>query len=67
MDTFLEKYNLPKWNNKEAENLKRPITADEIEGVMKKNPTHKSPGPDGFTGEFCKAFKEVLTPILHTI
>ena len=51
MDTFLEKYNLPKLNE-EAENLNRPITADEIEAAIKKLLTHKSPGPDGFTGEF---------------
>ena len=51
MDTFLEKYNLPKLNE-EAESLNRPRIADEIESVMKKLPTHKSPGPDGFTGEF---------------
>ena len=31
MDTFLEKYNLPKLNEEEAENLNRPITADKIE------------------------------------
>ena len=43
MDTFLEKYNLPKLNEEEAENLNRPITADEIEAVIKKLPTHKSP------------------------
>ena len=42
-DTFLEKYNLPNLNEEEAENLKRPITADEIEAVIKKLPTHKSP------------------------
>ena len=65
MDTFLEKYNLPKLNEEEAENLNRPITADEIETAIKKLPTHKSPGPDGFTGEFYKAFKEDLTRTLH--
>ena len=58
MDKFLEKYNLPKLNEEEAENLNRPITADEIEAVTKKLQTYKSPGPDGFTGEFYKAFRE---------
>ena len=58
MDTFLEKYNVPKLNEEEAENLNRPITAEEIEAVIKKLPTHKSPGPDGFTGEIHKAFKK---------
>ena len=50
MDTFLEKYNLPILIEEESENLSRPITPDEIETVFKKLPTHKSPGPDGFTG-----------------
>ena len=62
MHKFLEKYNLPKLNEKEAESLNRPITPDEIETVIKKLPTHKSPGPDGFTKEFYKAFKGELTP-----
>ena len=66
MDKFLQKYNLPKLNE-EVESLNRPITADKIEAIIKKLPTHKSPGPDGFTGEFYGAFKEELTPILHRI
>ena len=54
MDKFLEKYNLSKLNQEEIENLNRPITSMEIETVIKNLPTNKSPGPDGFTGEFHK-------------
>ena len=57
MDKFLEKYNLPKLNEEGTESLNRPITADEIEAVIKTLLAHKSPGPDGFTGEFYKIFK----------
>ena len=42
MDTFLEKYNLPKLNGEEGENLNRPITAEEIEAVIKKLPHTKA-------------------------
>ena len=65
MDKFLEKHNLPKLNEEEAERLNRPKTADEIEAVIQKLATHKSPGLDGFTGELYKAFREELKPILH--
>ena len=66
MDKFLEKYNLPKVNE-EAESLNRPITAEHIEAVIKSPPTHKSPGRDGFTGEFYRAFKRKLISILHRL
>ena len=42
MDKFLEKYNFPKLNQEEIENLNRPITRTEIETVTKNLPTNKS-------------------------
>ena len=58
MDKFLETYNLPRLNQKEREILNRPLTGIEIESLIKKLPTHKSPGPDSFTGKFYQTFKE---------
>ena len=54
MDTFLEKYNIPKLNEEQADSLDRPLKTEIIESVIKQLLTHKSPGPDGFTGDFYK-------------
>ena len=67
MDKFLEKHNLLRLNQEEIENTNRPITSNEIETVIKNLPTNKSPGPDGFTGEFYQIFREELTPILFKL
>ena len=64
MEKFLEKYNLPKLNQEEIENLHRQITSIEIETVTRNLPTNRSQGPDGFTAEFYQKFREELTPIL---
>ena len=64
MDKVLEKHNLPRLNQEEIESIHRPITSTEIETVIKNLSTNKSPGPDGFTGEFYQTFREELTPIL---
>ena len=34
MDKFLERYNLPRLNHEETENMNRPITSNEIETVI---------------------------------
>ena len=56
MDKFLEKYNFPKLNQEEIENLNRPTTNTEIETVIRNLPANKS--PDGFTAEFYKNLKK---------
>ena len=66
MDRFLEKFSLPRMNQEEIEIMNNPITSTEIEAVIKKkiSPKNKSPGPDGFTGEFYQTFREELMTII---
>ena len=63
MDRFLEKFNLPRLNQKEIENVNNPITKTEIKTVIKNLPPNKSPGPDGITGDFYRTFIEGLMSI----
>jgi len=64
MDRFLEKFNLPRLNQKEIEIINNQVTSTDTEAVIKILPKNKSPGPDGFTGEFYQTFREDLIPIL---
>ena len=36
MDKFLERYNLPRLNQEETENMNRPISSNEVESVILK-------------------------------
>ena len=48
MDKVLERHKLPRLNQEEIENVNRAITSIEIETVIKKFPTNRSPRPDKF-------------------
>ena len=47
--------------------MSTPISRMEIEAVIKNLSTNKSPGPDGFRGEFYQKFREELTSILFKL
>ncbi|XP_054376343.2 LINE-1 retrotransposable element ORF2 protein [Pongo abelii] len=64
MDKFLDTYTLPRLNQEDIESLNRPITGSEIEAIINRLPTKKSPGSDGFTAEFYQRYKEELVPFL---
>ena len=64
LNKFLERYNLPRLNQEEIENMNRTIQSTEIETVIKKLPTKRSPGPEDFKGKFYQTFREELAPIL---
>ena len=67
MDKFLEKYNLWNQNEKEIEDINRPITSKEILTVIRNLPANKSSEPDDFTAEFYQKLREEVTPILHKL
>ena len=67
MDRVLEKFNLLRLNQKEIEIMNNPIISTEIDSVIKNIHKNKSPGPDGFTGEFYQTFREELMSILLKI
>jgi hypothetical protein len=64
MKKFLDTYDFPKLNQKDINHLNRSITQNEIEAAIMSLPKKKTPGPDGFSTEFCETYKEELIPIL---
>ena len=64
MDRYSEKFNLLRLNQEEIKIINNTITSTEMEAVIKNLPKNKSPGLDGFTGEFYQTFREQLMPII---
>ena len=67
MNNFLDRYQVPKLNQDQINDLNSPISPKEIEAAINSLPAKKSPGTDGFSAEFYQTFKEDLIPILHKL
>ena len=64
MERLLRRYNLPRLDKEEIENVNRPITSLEIKKVIKKGPKYRSLISDDFRAEFYQTFREELMPNL---
>jgi hypothetical protein len=64
MDNFLDRYQVPKLNQDQINDLNSSISPKEIEAVINSLPTKKSLGPKGFSAEFYQTFIEDLIPTL---
>ena len=58
MEKFSERYNLPRLNQEEIENMNRPITSNEIETVIKNLPKNRNPGPEASQVNFIKRLEK---------
>jgi dsRNA-specific ribonuclease len=67
MDKFLDKFQVPKLNQDQVNDLNSPISPKEIEAVINSLQVKKSPGPDGFSTEFYQTVKEDIIPVLHKL
>ena len=67
MEKFLDRYQVPRLNQDQVNDLNSPISPKEIKAVLSSVPTKKSPGRDGFRAEFYQTFKEDLLPVLHKL
>lgn len=67
IETFLSSLNLPKVTEQENNMLIKEITEKEIKAAITRLKPRKSPGTDGFTCEWYKAYREELTPRLKEV
>lgn len=61
---FFKNLKLDKLTSDEASDLVEPIKEKEVKDIIIKLKNNKTPGIDGYVGEFYKVFIEDLTPVL---
>jgi hypothetical protein len=64
MEHFLDRYQVPKLNHDQINNLNSPISSKEIEAVINSLPIKKRPELDGFSAEFYQTFKGLIPTLL---
>ena len=67
MNKFLDRYQVPKLNQDQVNDLNSPISPNEIEAVINSLPAKKKPRTRRFSAEFYQTFKEDLIPVLHKL
>ena len=67
MNKFLDRYQVPKLNQDQINDVNIPISPKEIETAINSLPTKKSPGPEQFSVEFYHILKEDLILILFKL
>ena len=66
IDKFLDRYQVPKLNQDQVNDLNSPASPKEIEAVITSLPNKKGPGKDGFSADFYQTFKDLI-PVLHKL
>jgi hypothetical protein len=59
MNKFLDRYQVPKLNQDQVNDIHSPISPKEIEAVINSLPTKKGPGPDGFRQSSIRPSKKI--------
>uniref|UniRef100_A0A8D0AP61 Reverse transcriptase domain-containing protein n=1 Tax=Sander lucioperca TaxID=283035 RepID=A0A8D0AP61_SANLU len=61
---FLQALHLPKISSSAQKELNANITLEEVKEAIQSFPNGKTPGPDGFSIEFYKAYSDKVAPIM---
>jgi hypothetical protein len=67
MDKFLDRYQVPKLNQDQGNDLNCPASPKVIEAVINSLLTKKCPGSDGYSADFYQTFKEDLISVVHKL